>query len=89
MLCELRGREKVVGLVTENGHHLRQCLHPQCFEKNIFPSDDFYKYYDLRKQYHLFTERVSPVKNLITIAQGKTSYQGGGKFYRKITISLV
>jgi len=63
-----------VRLVTENGLHLRQCLHPRAFNQHINLSDFFYTYVDLHKEYKLFREKsAGGFKRLQDIADGMGS----------------
>ena len=85
--------DRIVRLVSENGLHLRQCLHPHAFEKDIKLSEIFYKYYDIRRQYKLFKDTSTSFLTLRHIAEGKrlfliVSYKGyrniSGSFYQDL-----
>eukprot|EP00111_Clytia_hemisphaerica_P019117 TCONS_00056438-protein len=68
IITELKQDGAIIRLVTENGLHLRQCLHPRAFNQHINLADFFYRYIDLQKEYRAFREKATGFKKLQDIA---------------------
>ena len=74
IITELKeGGASEVRLVTENGLHLRQCLHPRAFNQHINLSEFFYSYIDLQKEYRQFRDKPNGFKRLQEIADGMSN----------------